>query len=93
MKNVSKRRCSSPRHCSRPASKTLWRGPKNTLPMMSGEGPHVASEMGGMFTVVKVRDDLARGDYLDPGWYAAPKGTVAAKVSSGRISGSRYGGP
>ena len=60
----------------------MMEGPRNTLPMMSGEGPHGAIEMGGMFTVVKVRDDLARGDYRDPGWYAAPKGTVAAKVSS-----------
>ena len=37
--------------------------------------------MGGMFTVVKVRDDLAVGDYRDPGWYAHPPGTVAQRVS------------
>ena len=51
--------------------------PENTLPMMAGEGPHGALEMGGMFTVLKVRDDLKPGDYADPGWYAAPAGTVA----------------
>jgi hypothetical protein len=33
--------------------------------------------MGGMFTVVKVREGLARGDYRDPGWYRHPPGTVA----------------
>jgi hypothetical protein len=33
--------------------------------------------MGGMFTVVKVREGLARNDYKDPGWYRHPKGTVA----------------
>jgi hypothetical protein len=33
--------------------------------------------MGGMFTVVKVREGLARGDYKDPGWYKHPQGTVA----------------
>jgi hypothetical protein len=34
-------------------------------------------EMGGMFTVVKVRESLARNDYKDPGWYKHPSGTVA----------------
>jgi hypothetical protein len=51
--------------------------PDNTLPMMSGSGPFGAMEMGGMFTVVKVRDGLARNDYKDPGWYKHPAGTVA----------------
>ncbi|BBK41414.1 exported copper oxidase [Allostella vacuolata] len=51
--------------------------PDNTLPMMSGNGPFGPIEMGGMFTTVKVRDDLARGDYRDPGWYRHPAGTVA----------------
>jgi FtsP/CotA-like multicopper oxidase with cupredoxin domain len=51
--------------------------PDNTLPMMSGAGPFGPIEMGGMFSVVKVRDGLARGDYKDPGWYQHPKGTVA----------------
>jgi manganese oxidase len=30
-----------------------------------------------MFTVVKVREGLARNDYKDPGWYKHPAGTVA----------------
>jgi len=51
--------------------------PDNTLPMMTGSGPFGALEMGGMFTVVKVREGLARNDYRDPGWYKHPKGTVA----------------
>jgi hypothetical protein len=33
--------------------------------------------MGGMFTVFKIREDLAAGDYRDPGWYRAPRGSVA----------------
>ena len=33
--------------------------PDNTLPMMTGTGPFGPIEMGGMFTVVKVREDLA----------------------------------
>ena len=43
-------------------------GPKNTLPMMMGKGPFGNIEMGGMFTVVKVRDHLKSYDN-DPGWY------------------------
>jgi FtsP/CotA-like multicopper oxidase with cupredoxin domain len=51
--------------------------PENTLPMMGGDGPFGPIEMGGMFTTIKVRDGLARGDYRDPGWYRHPPGTVA----------------
>ena len=40
--------------------------PENTLPMMTGQGPFGALEMGGMFSVVKVREGLARNDYKDP---------------------------
>src|SRR5581483_5590934 len=54
------------------------KGPKNTLPMMGGVGPFGNIEMGGMFTVVKVRDDLT--SYADPGWYQYPKGTVAYRI-------------
>ena len=56
-------------------------GPRNTLAMMAGKGPYGNIEMGGMFTVVKVRDDVAPGDYSDPGWYDSPPGTVARRVS------------
>ena len=51
--------------------------PENTLPMMTGDGPFGGVEMGGMFTVLKVRKDQKRGDYSDPGWYKHPAGTVA----------------
>ena len=51
--------------------------PDNTLPMMTGTGPFGPLEMGGMFSVVKVREGLARNDYKDPGWYRNPPGTVA----------------
>jgi FtsP/CotA-like multicopper oxidase with cupredoxin domain len=51
--------------------------PPNTLPMMTGTGPHGSIEMGGMFTLVKIRADLARNDYRDPGWHKPPKGSVA----------------
>lgn len=51
--------------------------PENTLPMMTGSGQFGSIEMGGMFSVVKVREGLAANDYSDPGWYKHPKGTVA----------------
>jgi hypothetical protein len=51
--------------------------PDNTLPMMTGTGPFGPMEMGGMFSVVKVRDDVKPGDYRDPGFYRHPAGTVA----------------
>ena len=57
-------------------------GPPNTMAMMGGKGQFGNIEMGGMFTVMKVRDDLARGDYRDPGWYRFPTGTVARRVST-----------
>jgi len=57
--------------------------PPNTLPMMTGTGPFGPIEMGGMFTVMKVREDLAPGDYRDPGWYKHPPGTVAYAVDAG----------
>ncbi|HQZ31106.1 MAG TPA: copper oxidase [Arenimonas sp.] len=58
------------------------KGPENTLAMMAGKGPFGNIEMGGMFTVVKVRDDQAPGDFSDPGWYRHPAGTVARRVST-----------
>jgi FtsP/CotA-like multicopper oxidase with cupredoxin domain len=54
--------------------------PENTLPMMMGQGPFGPLEMGGMFTVIKVRENLANNDYSDPGWYQQPDGTVAWKL-------------
>jgi hypothetical protein len=51
--------------------------PDNTLPMMSGQGQFGPIEMGGMFTTVKVREGLAKGDYKDPGPHRFARGTVA----------------
>lgn len=69
------------------------KGPENTLPMMWGDGPFGNLEMGGMFTVLKVRDDLKPGDYDDPGWYKHPKGTVARRVSEDPNYGSPWRRP
>ncbi len=50
--------------------------PDNTAPMMTGTGPYGPLEMGGMFSVLKVRADQKPGDYQDPGWFKHPAGTV-----------------
>jgi manganese oxidase len=49
--------------------------PKNSIPMVGGKGPFDTITMGGMFSIVKVRDGLT--SYEDPGWYKHPPGTVA----------------
>lgn len=51
--------------------------PENTLPMMTGDGPYGSLEMGGMFTVLKVRKDQAPNNYKNAGWFKQPKGTQA----------------
>lgn len=56
--------------------------PDNTLPMMTGIGPFGPVGMGGMFSVVKVRDDVKRGDYADPGPYKHPAGTLASEYTT-----------
>ena len=55
--------------------------PDNTLPMMTGDGPYGSVEMGGMFSMLKVRSDLAPDDYSDPGWYKHPEGHQAYEYS------------
>ncbi len=83
-------------------------GPENTLPMMGGDGPFGMLGMGGMFTTVKVHDDMPRfssqEEYAkhirlpgDGGWYRNPAGTVAESVTGKRpaksgMSGHGHGG-
>lgn len=55
--------------------------PRNTLPMMTGDGPFGSVGMGGMFSVIKVRKNQQRGDYSDPGWFKHPPGTVSSEVA------------
>lgn len=45
--------------------------PPNTLKMAGSPGPFGVIDMGGMFTVVKIRDRVPPG-YADPGWYRKP---------------------
>ena len=54
--------------------------PANTVPMMAGEGQFGPVGMGGMFTLLKVRNELPQGYDVDPGSYANPPGTVAGPI-------------
>jgi FtsP/CotA-like multicopper oxidase with cupredoxin domain len=50
--------------------------PKNSPPMVGAEGQFDYITMGGMFTILKVRDEVP-ADNADPGWYQNPPGTVS----------------
>ncbi len=57
--------------------------PGNSLPMRGGPGPFGTIEMGGMFTVLKVRDEP---DGADPaGWFAHPPGTQPRRAESEQL--------
>lgn len=54
--------------------------PRNSIPMVGARGPFDPITMGGMFTILKVRENLKSYD-ADPGWYAHPPGTVAGEAA------------
>ena len=53
--------------------------PANSLPMRSTPGPYGPIDMGGMFTIVKVRENPDAED--GSGWYQPPPGTLADLAS------------
>lgn len=60
--------------------------PRNSIPMKGEMGPfgdYIG--MGGMFTIVKVRDWLASYEQ-DPGWYQHPPGTVAMPATAADLA-------
>ena len=58
--------------------------PPNSLPMRGGSGPFSYIDMGGMFTVLKVRD---RADDANPNdWYQNPPGTVAMRAEPSHMA-------
>jgi len=58
--------------------------PKNSISMVGGKGPHGMIDMGGMFTVIKIRDRLTGSG--DPGWYSAPAGSTASEASAADLA-------
>ncbi len=57
--------------------------PKNSVPMMGAQGPFGFIDMGGMFTLLKVRERLSGAG--DPGWYKHPEGTVASPATAAQL--------
>jgi manganese oxidase len=65
--------------------------PKNSLPMMGAPGPHGYIDMGGMFTVMKVRDRRRAGD--ERSWWQAPDGTQAREATADELRRDRIETP
>jgi FtsP/CotA-like multicopper oxidase with cupredoxin domain len=57
--------------------------PANSIPMVGGKGRYGGITMGGMFTVLKVRDRLE--GYGDPGWYENPASTQALSAEAAEL--------
>jgi hypothetical protein len=55
--------------------------PPNSLSMRSSPGPFAPIDMGGMFTLIKVRERGADSK----GWYVHPKGTVSDKADAAQM--------
>jgi len=71
--------------------------PTNSIPMVGGIGPYGEITMGGMFTILKVREHLSNYDE-DPGWYQTPPGTLASRATdealrAAGIAGDGSGAP
>jgi manganese oxidase len=58
--------------------------PPNSIPMRGGQGPFAPIDMGGMFTVLKVRDNPEAEN--GTGWYQNPPGTVADVASASDLA-------
>jgi FtsP/CotA-like multicopper oxidase with cupredoxin domain len=71
--------------------------PPNSLPMRGAPGPFGYIDMGGMFTILKVRDKPGAAAAAD--WYDHPPGSVAGPAdpermrADGIMPGGRVGGP
>jgi manganese oxidase len=59
--------------------------PDNSIPMLGGVGPFGGITMGGMFTILKVREQLASYD-VDPGHYVPPPGTLATNATAEELA-------
>lgn len=57
--------------------------PENSIPMVGAQGPYSYIGMGGMFTVLKIREQLK--SYDDPGWYSPPAGTLVGPATIAQL--------
>jgi FtsP/CotA-like multicopper oxidase with cupredoxin domain len=61
--------------------------PPNSIPMLGAPGPWDYITMGGMFTILKVRQGIS--SYDDPGWYEIPAGTHAVRATQEQLRRNR----
>lgn len=60
--------------------------PRNAVSMSGGQGPFGPVEMGGMFTVIKVRDRIDDDAAAAASWHQAPAGTRAIEASAAELA-------
>ena len=66
---------------------SLWDFFTTSCPLTSnGITLYGTIDMGGMFTIIKIRDKLPAGGG-DPGWYANPAGTQAREATADELRG------
>ena len=58
--------------------------PRNSIPMLGANARYGYIDMGGMFTVLKVRDGIT--SYDDPGWYENPDETLASPANADEMN-------
>ena len=59
--------------------------PENAIPMVGLEGPYGYVSMGGMFTLLKVRDKKTNKETKSQ-WYNPPKGTMVQPASAAEMA-------
>ncbi|OGB47270.1 MAG: hypothetical protein A3F76_14945 [Burkholderiales bacterium RIFCSPLOWO2_12_FULL_65_40] len=64
--------------------------PENTEPMMTGKGSFGSVEMGGMFSMLKVRREQRPGKCKDPAWFEHPEGKVAHEYQGPMAESARF---
>jgi manganese oxidase len=63
--------------------------PENSLPMKGAMGPHGYIDMGGMFTILKVRERSNLGQK----WFAHPQGTQARRATAAELQSDQIDAP
>lgn len=60
--------------------------PRNAVSMAGGQGPFGPIEMGGMFTMIKVRDRIDDDAAAIASWHQAPAGTRAIAATAAELA-------
>ena len=58
--------------------------PRNSIPMLGTDGQHGYIDMGGILTVLKVRERVTAESAA--GWYTSPPGTLALAATAEELA-------